>query len=306
MIERRFPVASRQNPWAVLLAGGDGARLQSLTRKIAGDGRPKQFCRIFGGKSLLGQTLERIDPLFRGDRTMFVVTKAHEAFYREDLGRADDSRILAQPQNRGTAVAIAAAVLRIARHDADAVVALFPCDHYYTDDNAFASTVRAGLAFARECPASLILVGAAARYAEVEYGWIEPGPAIPGALSFSQVQRFWEKPSRPKAEELLRRGCLWNTFVTIGRADAFLELLRASMPDVMSRMAAISTDDEFDLAYREVGAVDFSGEVLAREPQRLLVLRDEASGWTDLGNPARVFDTLVRNGIEAAWLSASS
>jgi hypothetical protein len=32
--------------WAVLLAGGDGVRLRDLTRRIEGDSRPKQFCRI--------------------------------------------------------------------------------------------------------------------------------------------------------------------------------------------------------------------------------------------------------------------
>jgi mannose-1-phosphate guanylyltransferase len=297
--------SSRQRSWAVLLAGGDGTRLQSLTRQIAGDSRPKQFCRIFGGKSLLGQTLERIDPLFRADRTMFVVTKAHEAFYREDIRRTDDSRVLQQAQNRGTAVAIAAALLRIVHRDADAVVAFFPCDHHYSDDDAFASTVRAAFTAVGEYPASPILVGADAHDPEVEYGWIEPGPELRGPLSaaLSRVNRFWEKPTLAKAQELLRRGCLWNTFVTVGRADAFLELLCAGIPDVVFRLAGALTDNDLDCAYREVRTVDFSREVLAPQPHRLLVIRDAASGWTDLGNPARVFHTLARNSIEPAWLS---
>jgi len=298
-------ISRRQSCWAVLLAGGDGLRLQSLTRQIAGDSRPKQFCRIFGGRSLLGQTLERIDPIFRGDRTTFVVMKAHEAYYQEDLRLTDESLILAQSQNRGTAVAIAAALLRIVRRDADAVAAFFPCDHYYADDDAFASTVRAALTAAGEYPASLILVGAEAHYPEVEYGWIEPGLASPGAspMALSRVNRFWEKPSLPKAQGLLRRGCLWNTFVTIGRADAFLELLCAQIPDAVFRLAGALTDNDLDCAYREVGAADFSRDVLAPQPHRLLVVRDAASGWTDVGNPARVFDTLLRHSIEPAWLS---
>jgi hypothetical protein len=64
----------------VILAGGDGTRLQKLTSRIAGDSRPKQFCRILGNKSLLGQTRERLRPVFRATRTMFVVTKTHEPF----------------------------------------------------------------------------------------------------------------------------------------------------------------------------------------------------------------------------------
>src|SRR5260370_38016796 len=84
--------ASNRHPfWAVLLAGGDGTRLRSLTLKIAGDSRPKQFCRLFGGKSLLIQTAQRLEPLFRRDRTMFVVTRDHERYYREDLGMTDPS-----------------------------------------------------------------------------------------------------------------------------------------------------------------------------------------------------------------------
>ena len=110
--------------WAVLLAGGNGNRLQSLTHKIEGDSRPKQFCRLFGDRSLLGHTRERLRPIFREDRTMFVMTKAHEAFYSEEL--ADASRVVAQPANRGTGVAIIVALLRVLQHDANAVVAFFP------------------------------------------------------------------------------------------------------------------------------------------------------------------------------------
>src|SRR5882672_5256937 len=39
---------ANDNHWAVILAGGDGTRLRSLTRAIAGDDRPKQFCEILG------------------------------------------------------------------------------------------------------------------------------------------------------------------------------------------------------------------------------------------------------------------
>jgi len=46
-----------RRPWVVMLAGGDGVRLHSLTLKIAGDSRPKQFCSIFGEESLLAQTV---------------------------------------------------------------------------------------------------------------------------------------------------------------------------------------------------------------------------------------------------------
>src|SRR5258708_6027790 len=103
--------------WAVMLAGGDGVRLQSLTLRIAGDSRPKQFCSIFGGESLLTQTRARLESLFHVDRELFVVTRAHETYYRDELRNVDDSRIIPQPLNRGTGVAVAVALLHILQRD---------------------------------------------------------------------------------------------------------------------------------------------------------------------------------------------
>src|SRR5262245_16395207 len=62
------PNTSMANPatesfWALVLAGGDGTRLQGVTCMIAGAPIPKQYCRILGSRSLLEATLRRIAPL---------------------------------------------------------------------------------------------------------------------------------------------------------------------------------------------------------------------------------------------------
>jgi mannose-1-phosphate guanylyltransferase len=294
----------RRSAWAVLLAGGDGTRLQSLTLKIAGDSRPKQFCRLFGGRSLLGHTRERLRPIFRENRTMFVVTKAHETFYREELYDADASRVIVQPANRGTGVAIIVALLRVLQHDTDAIVAFFPSDHFFADDAAFAATVQSAIRAARKHTESLILIGAEPRWPEAEYGWIEPGAPITNGRRnpLLRVSRYWEKPPLAKARELMRGGGLWNTFVTIGHAGAFLKLLSSTAPDAVAEIAGALARDDLDGAYRDLDMIDFSKDVLSLNTRQLLVAPDAASGWTDLGNPNRVIDTLVRNQIEPEWL----
>ena len=289
--------------WAVMLAGGDGARLQSLTLKIAGDSRPKQFCSIVGGESLLAQTRARIESLIHVDRELFVVTRAHESYYREELRDVDDSRIISQPLNRGTGVAVAIALLHILQRDADAVVILVPCDHYYSDSEACGRAIRTAISGAEQYPDSIVLVGAKAHYPEVEYGWIELGSAISHVpIPLLQVNRFWEKPSLLQAQTLLQRGCLWNTFVTVGHARAFLDLVCLQVPNVVPSLTKAMAENELDVAYRLMPAVDFSREVLAPQPHRLLAVPDTTSGWADLGSPTRVMDILTRNKIQPAWL----
>ena len=64
--------------WAVVLAGGDGRRLQSLARLLSGDDRPKQFCHVFGAQSLLQDTLARLSTTVASPATLCVVTRNHQ------------------------------------------------------------------------------------------------------------------------------------------------------------------------------------------------------------------------------------
>ena len=289
--------------WAVLLAGGDGTRLQSLTLKIAGDSRPKQFCSIIGGESLLAQTRARLEPLFRVDRELFVVTRAHEIYYREELRDVDDSRIISQPLNRGTGVAVAVALLHILRRDPDAVVIFVPCDHYYSDAQACGRAIRSAILGAEQYPDSVILVGAKAHYPEVEYGWIELGSTISHTPTpLMQVERFWEKPSLSQAQALLRSGCLWNTFLSVGYASTFLDLVCSEVPGVVFSLGKALAKNELEAAYPLMRTVDLSRQVLTPQPHRLLAIPDTTSGWTDLGSPTRVMDILAGNKIQPPWL----
>ena len=286
--------------WGVILAGGDGSRLQCLTRRIEGDTRPKQFCRLLGDESLLTQTRRRICPLLDAGKMITVVTKKHEPYYTAELTGLPPSAVVAQPENRGTGVAIAVALLMLRNLDSEAIVAALPSDHHYSDEDAFLDVMEAGIQAARDHSNAVIVVGAEATYPETEYGWIEPVQSHAGFMP-ARVRQFWEKPDLATAQDLLRRGCLWNTFVTIGRISTFIEVLCEAAPNAMLTLAAGVMDNDLDSSYALTPSIDFSRDVLAARPERLLVIRDSVSGWTDLGNPTRVLDTLAREKIAPAW-----
>jgi mannose-1-phosphate guanylyltransferase len=82
------------------------SRLASLTRRLVGDERSKQFCRLIGDDTLLGQTLRRARVLIAPERLLTVVTRHHERFYLPALADAPPYSIIAQPENRGTAPAV--------------------------------------------------------------------------------------------------------------------------------------------------------------------------------------------------------
>ena len=282
-----------QQAWAVVLAGGDGTRLRPLTRIITGEDRPKQFCRLYDGQTLLEKTRSRLAVAIAPEQTVFTVVKAHEIHYAKELAGVHSSRIVVQPSNRGTTAAIINSLRRIKMLAGDPVVGFFPTDHHYADESRFAEGLSRTIEMASMRRKTIILMGARAEHPEVDYGWIEPGAPL-GTASLFRVARFWEKPSAELAERLFGAGCLWNTFVMVGRASAFADILNTAVPHMMQNTAPGEDSDA-------IVAADFSRHVLSSSASRLAVFEMSDVGWSDLGTPDRLKLTLARHGLDLPY-----
>src|SRR2546425_3279873 len=119
--------------WGVVLSGGEGVRLKTLARRICGDERPKQYVPIFGNRTLLRQTLDRVALRIRSSQTAVVTLRSHSRFFVEQWAGSEPPRVLMQPTDRGTAAGILFPIHWIARQDPDAIVAVFPSDHFVSE-----------------------------------------------------------------------------------------------------------------------------------------------------------------------------
>jgi mannose-1-phosphate guanylyltransferase len=299
-------------PWAVILAGGDGIRLRPLVQRLTGDTRPKQFCKLLGSETLLERTRGRADLVIRPDRQVVVVARAHETYYADLARELLPGRLLAQPQNRGTAPAILLGALAVRGLDGDAPIVVMPSDHDVGDEPAFMAAVSDAVDAVQGARDRVVLLGIEPRSPEPEYGWIHPQPST--GSDVSGIRRFWEKPSAALARRLLERGCLWNSFVMVGWATAFEALVADAVPELSFALRAVApllgTPEEaaaLDCVYASLPPLGFSESVLARLPGRLAVLRVKDVGWCDLGNPERVLESARRRrGDGPTWLPGTA
>ncbi len=300
-------IVNTNNRWGVILAGGDGRRLLSYTREITGDDRPKQFCAIVGGQTLLNQTRWRVSKVIPIQQTLLMLTRTHEPFFRNEIADIPTDCQLVQPYNHGTAQAILFSLMRLRQMDPAALVAFFPSDHYLTNNQAFTDCLDRAYEFVEANSGKVALLGIEADAPETSYGWIEPGAMMDRAASISAVSRFWEKPSSRIAKKLMRKGCLWNSFVMVGSVSSFLNLYQHAAPDLFehfdSHRESFHTENE-ELAIQRIyvttKARNFSEEVLAKFPEELAVIEARDLGWSDLGEPQRVIAVLNRRQTETS------
>jgi mannose-1-phosphate guanylyltransferase len=287
------------SPWVVVLAGGDGRRLEGARVHGRSLDRPKQFCRLSGRETLLECTLRRAARLTPPERVVVMVRDDHLHWWRHEQRRHPDVRFLTESANRGTAVAILDALANVLLDDPDPMLVVLPSDHSVDDEGVLAESIELACRWAASHRDEWLVLGMTPDSVETEYGWILPDPD--GADPVQDVSLFVEKPPPEIAAEMFEAGALWNTFIVVGSGDVLLGLFERGAPQLLGRylecFGAQATEDRAaNTLFPSLPHTDFSRDIMEAATARLRVLPVPECGWIDLGTPHRVDRWLERRG----------
>ena len=293
--------------YIVILAGGSGTRFWPLSRKKS----PKQLMSVFGGRSMLQRTVERVLPLH--PKRILIVTNALQA--EETARQVEGLRqvpidIIEEPVGRNTAPAIALAAAIIARHEPAGVMAVLPADHYITDEEGFRETLCRGRATATN--GWLVTMGIEPTRPETGYGYIEADRDMRGEGPYP-VRRFVEKPSLDKALEFLEAGnFFWNSGMFLWRVDVILDKILAHMPELAAALGKlVFTPDIWEPAdlrpqveaiYKEIKGESIDYGVMEKA-DNVMVL-PASFGWSDVGSWSALPEVIEADGNNNVIINA--
>ena len=275
---------------AIVMAGGAGTRFWPASRAAL----PKQLLPLAGAKTLLEDTVDRLDGLVPPDRVMVVTAGRLLDAVRRQLPQVPEAGLVGEPCKRDTAPCIGLAALLVSRHDPDAVMAVMPSDHVIRPAEDFRAAIRQAATLVEQAPGRLVTFGIKPTYPAECFGYIQQGEPLPAAAGSAQarvhtVARFREKPPAAVAEEYLAAGnYLWNGGIFVWKASTILAALAERQPECLAhlrRIAAAWDTPERDRVFAEQFAAikGISIDYAVLEHARDVVVIEAPFTWDDLG-----------------------
>lgn len=268
---------------AVIMAGGQGTRFWPVSREDS----PKQFLSVSGGRSLLQETVTRLQPLLEPQDVYVVCGQKYVDKVQAQLQELRSDQIIAEPVPRNTAPCIGLAAIYLRERFPDAVMAVLPSDHVIQEVAEFQRALQVAEHFARQ--GWLMTFGIEPSYPATGFGYLHRGEKIDehAGKQAHRVKQFTEKPDRKRARDFLQSGdYYWNSGMFVWSVADILSAIQLYMPGLYEGLLEIQQRWNDPAQVKEVfsrlenTSIDFG---VMEKASRVAMLPCRL-GWSDVGN----------------------
>lgn len=275
------------NLYAVILAGGVGSRFWPLSRQLA----PKQFLKVVSDKTLLEQTILRINKLIPS-KNICVITNQHYLFeIKKELEQfgIPDKNIFLEPRGKNTAPAIALAARYLFLKNPNSSMVVLPSDHIIAKNDLFINVLKDASALADD--GYLVTLGVVPQKAMTGYGYIKTLKKISPKSKGYLVDRFIEKPGLEKVKGFLKqRNYFWNSGIFIWKTSVILNEIKKHAPSLFGKINSIYPNKDISKIWQTINPISIDYAIL--EKSKLVSMIPARFSWSDIGSWQALKDIL--------------
>jgi mannose-1-phosphate guanylyltransferase/mannose-6-phosphate isomerase len=273
--------------YPIVLSGGSGTRLWPLSREQY----PKQLLALTGERTLLQETVARLDGADGVANPLFVCNEEHRFLVAEQVRQLGKTplAIVLEPTGRNTAPALTIAALTLKKGTGDPIMLVMPADHDIRDSAAFREGVKKAAPLAAK--GRLVTFGITPTAPATGYGYIRRGKG-------NDVLAFVEKPDLATAKAYLDSGdYVWNSGMFMMRLSTWFEELQRHQPEIERACQAAHDKGKSDGDFFRVNSEAFTrcpsnsiDYAVMEKTDRAAVVELNA-GWSDVGAWSSLWET---------------
>lgn len=259
----------------VIFAGGIGTRMWPLSRENS----PKQFDKIFNGKSTIQLTIERVVPKF-GIKNVYIQTSPlYKKIILDQVPKLPKENLFIEPARRDVGPAVCFAVTKLEKMGYDGPMAIVWADHIMDRVSEFTSALKAGEELILKDSDRFIFLAERPRFANNNLGWMKVGKKmgqVNGGRDYFSFEGWKYKPSKAVCDRMYKSGdYFWNPGYFISSVEFLSDCYKKLAPKVYRCVVRGKYENcekiHFDTAIIE--KVDLSNAIVIKTNM----------GWSDPG-----------------------
>ncbi|SFS84613.1 mannose-1-phosphate guanylyltransferase [Paenibacillus sp. 453mf] len=272
---------------SVIMAGGKGERFWPKSRTNL----PKQFLNISGNKSMIQQSIARLELLMDISQIFVVTNELYAELIKAQIPHLPHENIIIEPVGRNTAPCIGLASILIEEKFPDSTMVVIPSDHIIENEEGFIKILKTAIQVAED-NSNLVTLGIQPKYPETGYGYIQSTDELTemNGLNVYKVNKFVEKPDLETAQAYLASGNFyWNSGIFVWKTATIRRYIQELMPemhDIMETMkAGINSGNREDVIRSEFKKMpDQSIDYGIMEKVNNIYVIPCVFGWDDVGS----------------------